>query len=49
MDWNLVRNEIVGSVPSGRPGLFIRSHDHNPYVWADALFGDPANTITVFG
>lgn len=46
--WDLVTNEIVGSVPTGGPGLFIRSHDHSPYVWADALFGDPANTITVF-
>jgi YVTN family beta-propeller protein len=47
--WDLVTHEIVGSVPTGGPGLFIRSHDHSPYVWADALFGDPANRITVFG
>jgi plastocyanin/DNA-binding beta-propeller fold protein YncE len=46
--WNLVTNEIIGSVPTGGPGLFLRSHDHSPYVWADALFGDPANRITVF-
>ena len=31
------------------PGYSFRSHDYSPYVWADALFGDPANTITVFG
>lgn len=47
--WNLVTNEIIGSVPTGGPGLFIRSHDLSPYVWAGALFGDPANTITAFG
>ena len=47
--WNLVTNEIVGTVATGGPGLFIRSHDLSPYVWADALFGDPANRITVFG
>ena len=46
--WDLETNEIVGTVPTQGPGLFIRSAENSPYVWADALFGDPSNTITVF-
>lgn len=46
--WDLETNEIVGKVPTAGPGLFVRSHDHSPYVWADALFAQPSNTITVF-
>lgn len=46
--WELDTFEIVGSVPTGGPGLFIRASEHSPYVWADALFGKPANTITIF-
>jgi nitrite reductase (NO-forming)/hydroxylamine reductase len=46
--WDLKTNEIVGTVPTRGPGLFIRASEHSPYVWADAMFGDPANTITVF-
>lgn len=46
--WDLSTNEIVGTVPTQGPGLFIRASDHSPYVWADALFGNPANTIPVF-
>ncbi|MFQ5795544.1 MAG: cytochrome D1 domain-containing protein [Candidatus Bipolaricaulia bacterium] len=46
--WDLETNEIMGTVPTKGPGLFIRSSEHSPYVWADALFGVPANTITVF-
>lgn len=46
--WDLESNEIVGTVPTQGPGLFIRSSDHSPYVWADALFGSPANTTTIF-
>ncbi len=46
--WDLDTNEVVGTVPTSGPGLFIRSSEHSPYVWADALFGSPANTITVF-
>ncbi len=46
--WDLETNLIVGTVPTQGPGLFIRASDHSPYVWADALFGSPSNTITVF-
>lgn len=46
--WDLETNEISGTVPTAGPGLFLRSSDHSPYVWADALFGQPANVTTVF-
>ncbi len=46
--WDLETNEIVGTVPTQGPGLFIRAAESSPFVWADALFGKPANTITVF-
>lgn len=46
--WDLNTNEIVGTVPTAGPGLFLRSSDHSPYVWADALFWNPPNTTTVF-
>lgn len=46
--WDLETNEIVGTVATAGPGLFLRSAENSPYVWADALFGDPSNTITVF-
>ena len=46
--WDLETNEIVGRVETAGPGLFLRSHEDSPYVWADALFGNPSNVITVF-
>src|SRR5690606_32727954 len=46
--WDLETNEIAGEVPTGGPGLFVRTHPETPYVWADSLFGDPPNVITVF-
>ncbi|MGD2057943.1 MAG: cytochrome D1 domain-containing protein [Anaerolineales bacterium] len=46
--WDLATNEIVGSVPTAGPGLFLRAAHNSPYVWADALFGTPSNTTTVF-
>jgi plastocyanin/DNA-binding beta-propeller fold protein YncE len=46
--WDLQDNKIVGAIKTDGPGLFIRSSDHSPYVWADALFGKPANKIYVF-
>ena len=45
--WDLADNKIVAEIPTSGPGLFIRSHEDNPYIWADALFGKPANHIYV--
>lgn len=41
--WDLDANEIVARVETSGPGLFIRSHDDNPYVWADTVFADEPN------
>ncbi len=46
--WDLATNVVVGIVETTGPGLFIRAAENSPYVWADALFGNPSNTITVF-
>jgi nitrite reductase (NO-forming)/hydroxylamine reductase len=46
--WNLSNDQIVAEIPTSGPGLFIRSHDGSPYVWADTTFGDPPNRIYVF-
>ena len=46
--WDLATNEVVGVVATQGPGLFIRAAENSPFVWADALFADPSNTITVF-
>jgi plastocyanin/DNA-binding beta-propeller fold protein YncE len=46
--WDLADNQIVAEIETSGPGLFIRSHHDSPYVWADTLFGDPANHIYVF-
>jgi hypothetical protein len=46
--WDLGNNKMTGTIKTDGPGLFIRSSDKSPYVWADALFGNPANKIYVF-
>jgi plastocyanin/DNA-binding beta-propeller fold protein YncE len=46
--WDLADNQIAGSIPTAGPGLFIRSSEHSPYVWADSMFATPANHIYVF-
>ncbi len=46
--WDLATNDIVGTIPTAGPGLFLRSSEHSPYVWADSVFGKPANQIYVF-
>jgi nitrite reductase (NO-forming)/hydroxylamine reductase len=46
--WDLATNETVGEVATAGAGLFIRSHDHSPYVWADAVFAEEPHHISVF-
>jgi nitrite reductase (NO-forming)/hydroxylamine reductase len=41
--WDLATNEIAAEIPTSGPGLFIRAHHDSPYVWADTVFGTPAN------
>jgi len=46
--WDLADDQIVAEIETSGPGLFIRSHDDSPYVWADTMFGDPPNRIYIF-
>ncbi|RPI96590.1 MAG: hypothetical protein EHM39_10730, partial [Chloroflexi bacterium] len=45
--WDLETNAIVAKIPTSGPGLFIRSHPENPYVWADTMFAEQPNRIYV--
>jgi|GEM_PF-3123731 len=40
-------NQIAAKVETGGPGLFIRSHEESPYVWADTMFAEEPNDIYV--
>lgn len=46
--WDLDNNQIVGSLETPGAGLFIRSHEDSPYVWADSMFAEAPHNITVF-
>lgn len=45
--WNLADNEITAQIPTSGPGLFIRTHEANPYVWADTMSGPSPNEIYI--
>lgn len=45
--WDLATNNIAGTVTTTGPGLFLRSHENSPYVWADAVFSTQPS-ITIF-
>lgn len=45
--WDLSNNAIVAEIPTAGPGLFIRAHDENPYVWADSMFAEQPNRIYI--
>ncbi|RPI26274.1 MAG: hypothetical protein EHM57_00360 [Actinobacteria bacterium] len=45
--WDLDGNQIVGAVETPGPGLFIRSSEHSPYVWADSVFAEEPHFVTV--
>ena len=45
--WNLADNQITAQIPTSGPGLFIRAHEQNPYVWADTMFAASPNQIYV--
>ena len=46
--WDLATNEIVGTAATAGAGLFIRGHHESPYIWADAVFAENPNVITIF-
>lgn len=45
--WDLADNQIAAQIPTSGPGLFIRAHENNPYVWADTMFSTTPNEIYV--
>ncbi len=45
--WDLSDNRIVAEIPTAGPGLFIRAHPDNPYVWADSMFAEQPNRIYI--
>jgi len=45
--WNLADNQIAATIPTSGPGLFIRAHENNPYVWADTMFAATPNEIVI--
>lgn len=45
--WDLSDNDVVAQVETSGPGLFIRSHDESPYVWADTMFAAEPHDIYV--
>lgn len=45
--WDLSNDQIVAEIPTTGPGLFIRAHPLNPYVWADTMFAEQPNRIYV--
>ncbi len=46
--WRTDTNEIVGTVKTEAPGLFIRAAHNMKYVWADSVFPPKPSEITVF-
>jgi YVTN family beta-propeller protein len=45
--WDLSNNQIVAEIPTDGPGLFIRAHPENPYIWADSVFAEQPNRIYI--
>ena len=47
--WDTATWEVVKTIPTPGPGMFIRSHPDNPYVWVDcAASSDSWDNIVVF-
>jgi len=40
--WDAYTQEVVASLPTGGPGLFINTNHNTPYIWADAIFSQDA-------
>ncbi|NDJ77878.1 MAG: hypothetical protein GYB65_16640 [Chloroflexi bacterium] len=45
--WDLSDNMIVAEIPTSGPGLFLRTHPENPYIWADTMFAEQPNRIYI--
>ncbi|HSQ26932.1 MAG TPA: cytochrome D1 domain-containing protein [Anaerolineales bacterium] len=46
--WDLDTQQIVASLETPGAGLFIRSHEDTPYIWADSVFAEIPHAIVVF-
>jgi len=46
--WDTATWEVVKTLPTRGPGLFIRSHPDSRYVWVDVAFGDYWDDIVIF-
>lgn len=46
--WDLDTHKIVTSLETPGAGLFIRTHDETPYVWADSVFAEQPHAIVIF-
>lgn len=46
--WDTATWEVVKTLPTRGPGLFIRSHPDSPYVWVDVAFGEWWDDVVVF-
>ena len=46
--WDTATWDVVKTIETRGPGLFIRSHPDSRYVWVDVAFGDYWNDIVVF-
>ena len=45
--WDVADNSVVARIPTSGPGLFIRSAENSPYVFADSVFGAEPNETYV--
>lgn len=45
--WDLSNDQIVATIPTAGPGLFLRTDEHNPYLWADSVFAAQPNRIYI--
>jgi mono/diheme cytochrome c family protein/DNA-binding beta-propeller fold protein YncE len=46
--WDTATWEVVKTLPTRGPGLFIRSNPDSRYVWVDVVFGDAWDDVVVF-
>ncbi|AEI81201.1 nitrite reductase NirS [Cupriavidus necator N-1] len=37
----------IATIPTNGPGFFLRSHENNPYAWADAMMSPKRDTLQV--
>ncbi|MER2605693.1 MAG: cytochrome D1 domain-containing protein [Siculibacillus sp.] len=38
---------VTGTITTSGPGFFLRSHEHTPYIWADAMMGSKKDGMQI--